>query len=399
MSRLSPQQVAIILASKAANIAIGITDTNMMSVSQPAPNSEERIPDPLLYGGLYPAAMVLESWAYSGLVNATLKATGWSNYTFLNSILGEGLETARYKAEQVSAELTIGAYGLAASVPTDFGQRGAQTIAPNFPSAAANASPANATRGQMFNFYFRSLKPSIYKHDLDNQLLPIVGPKGIMRLQPIITTLTESYNPAWEKQPILGNVQQIHRYSRTDRSISLGFSMFADSYQQLQFNTWRLNWLADHCYGRLMNFDEFQEASGGQSENPSRFVQNVEYKEFPFMKLTVGTVFVELPCYIDSMNITYDMNAPWELGDQLENRATKWNNLQFPFKVDINLSLNVLYDTIDPTSRNFYRQHLELGAADYIKWTPGAGSTNPDDDQSILGIIGDAVRSIIPGRN
>jgi hypothetical protein len=404
MSRLSPNEVNIVLASKAANLLLGITDTNVMSVSRPATRSEEMIPDPLLYGGVYPAAMVLESWAYSGLVNATIKSTEWSNYTFFNSLIGQALETAKYKAEQLSAELTIGAYGLANTVPGNFSQTLAQTITPNYPSERADASSKEAARGQMFNFYFRSLKPSIYKQDKDNQdkdnqLNPILGPRGIMRLQPIITSLTESYNPNWEKQPILGSVQQIHRYVRTDRSISLGFTMFADSYQQLQFNIWRLNWLADHCYGRLMNFDDFRQDNQNQNTDSSKFVQNIEYKEFPFIKVTIGTVFVELPCYIDSMNITYAMDAPWEIGDQLENRASKWNSLQFPFKIDVSVTLNVLYDTIDPTNKNYYRQYLETDASNYIKWTSDAGNTNPDDDIKYFDIFGDTVRSIIPGAN
>jgi len=100
--------------------------------------------------------------------------------------------------------------------------------------------------------------------------------------------------------------------------------MFADSYQQLQFNIWRMNWLANHCYGSLKNFNDFIEApADNQSNDRSRFVSNIEYKEFPFMKLTIGTVFVEVPCYINNMNVNYDMDAPWETGDETENQLTK----------------------------------------------------------------------------
>jgi len=42
----------------------------------------------------------------------------------------------------------------------------------------------------------------------------------------------------------------------------------------------------------------------------SKFTQTVEYKEFPFIKITVGTVLIEVPCYITNLSVNYHMEAP-----------------------------------------------------------------------------------------
>jgi hypothetical protein len=50
---------------------------------------------------------------------------------------------------------------------------------------------------------------------------------------------------------------------------------------------------------------------GGENiSTNSRFTQTVEYKEFPFIKITVGTVLIEVPCYITSLSVNYHMDAP-----------------------------------------------------------------------------------------
>ena len=394
-------KVSAIVLAKGAMIALGIVDTLDPSVSMPSGDAPETFIDPLLYGGVFKQAMVLENWAYNALVNELINGNLFNgdSYYFFHTV-APLLESARYLAQQLTSELTSNLYGLASVADsfgaiTQFTSFVTQGIVPNYPADRAQVSSKNAARGQDFQFYFRSLKPSIFKEDLtpfDGNPLNKIAPKGIMRLKPIINNLSESYKPNWEKQNILGNVQQLHRYVRTDRSISINFSLFADSYQQMQFNIWRLNWLANHCYGKLMNFDSFKATN---QEDRSKFVQNVEYKEFPFIKITVGTVLVEVPCYIDSMGVTYDMKNPWEMGDDIINRVSKWKNLQFPFKVDITLSLNVLYNVLDPTENNFYRQYFGT-ENNYLRWTKDAGNTNPDDDppKSLLGNVAGAVGNL-----
>lgn len=393
MSNLKPSQLANILGWKAGLFALGITDQNAMSVGLPHPDLTETVVDPLLYGGIYPQAMAIETWAYSALVKDSMQSVALGDpYTFFHSLPWMAMDIAKYKIDQLTFELTTAAYGLAnISINGWDIVLSPENIVPNFPAEFAHRNEASAARGQYFNFYFRSLKPSMWRNDLTTG-----KPKGIVRFQPIIKGLSESYSPKWNRSSILGSVQQHHRYVQTDRSIRLEFTMFADSYQQLQFNIWRLNWLADHCYGRLTNMSEFRERS--DDSDTSKFVQNIEFKEFPFMEMTVGTVFVKLPCYIDSMNVTYDMEAPWELGNSYENRLTRWNNLQFPYKIDVSLSLMVLYDKIDPTRSHFYRQYFATKSPEYLKWSENSDHTNPDEDTDsfgLLDLLGD-VTNIIP---
>lgn len=379
----------IVRASKAAMIAIGIVDRNqpMISVVGDEAGSPNKM-DAFLFGGVYGEAAQLQSIGASLLSLSVLKSLQ-NNGTYFDSIIGVAIETLKFKMEQIISETLVGGY---AALNFDiFGSSRLtalirQTLIPSFPSARATTSHSDSTRGQFFQFYFRSLKPSIWKSDIGNKL----APKGVVRFKPIITSLSDSYSPKWSQQNILGSVQQIHRYERTDRSIDMAFSLFADSFLELQFNIWRLNWLADHCYGSLRNFDEFQKERqvGGDK---SKFVQNIEYKEFPFMRATVGTVFIELPCYISSLKHNFMMDDGWELGDEMENAIMKRKNIQFPFKIDISLNLTVLYDKEDPTSYNYYRQYFELELGKYMRWSENGWSTNPDDDAS--GLL-NAIRSL-----
>jgi len=99
--------------------------------------------------------------------------------------------------QQITADATAGLYGLTRRLSTDsFGQIARTSIVPNFPSEFADAKPADITHGQMFNFYFRSLKPSLFRHDQEAKAPTSIGPKGVVKFQPIITQLSESYNPS-----------------------------------------------------------------------------------------------------------------------------------------------------------------------------------------------------------
>jgi hypothetical protein len=190
------QRVTAIVLAKGVMLGIGIVDSLDPSVSLPSNNQPETFVDPLLYGGVFKQAMVLENWAYNALMNELINGTVFEgdSYLYFHTI-GPLLESARYLAQQLTSELTSNLYGLASKIPqSQFTSFVTQGIVPNYPSDKADVNSKIAAKGQGFQFYFRSLKPSIFKDDTKSTLSTI-APKGIMRLQPIINDLSESYKP------------------------------------------------------------------------------------------------------------------------------------------------------------------------------------------------------------
>ena len=210
-----------------------------------------------------------------------------------------------------------------------------QFIIPQYPFRNINNTKHNKEiiSGQYFDFYFKSLKPSYYKNENKAE-------RGILRFNPIITTFSEQYAPSWKETEILGHILGIHNYKTTKRTLNLGFDLFAIDKAEMKFNMDRLNWLAEHTYGGLNSISNFTE----EPSDPSAFAQSVEFKEFPFIEVTIGNVVKEQPCYMTALNINHAVgsDAVWDL------------NKQLPHKVSITLNLTILYKEKHLNDKTFY---------------------------------------------
>ena len=67
-------------------------------------------------------------------------------------------------------------------------------------------------------------------------------------LQAIINSLSETYTPTWNARHYFGRSEQAHTYTFTDRTIDIGFTVFANEMRQLQNVYERVVWLAQQCY-------------------------------------------------------------------------------------------------------------------------------------------------------
>jgi len=243
----------------------------------------------------------------------------------------------------------------------------------NFIAASSYTNKSAIIQKQVYQFYLRSLKPSLWNFDKkiesmgDEENKP--EPRGVILLPPSISNLSESYNPSWEQQNILGNTQQLHKYQYTDRKIELTLELYAQNPVELQKNIFRLNWLVDHTYGKLNNFSSIPKSSNESNipEN-AKFIQSIEYKEYPFIRLTLGSIFNEVPCYISSLSINYHLDAPWE-GARETSDPKDAKKIQWPHWITVTLSFNILFDTIDPTKNAFYSQNGLHDAKNIIETT------------------------------
>ena len=320
--------------------------------------------DSILYSGA-------QSSAYNGfnfIINYLISNIRGSDYYLFDNTLSQLLNAAKWFLQKDifnNIEIEV-AKLVTISEKHDWNL----SIFSKIPARKAHIDKKSAAGNQHFQFFFRSLKPSIWKEDAG--FVPAKAPKGILLLPSSIKNFSENYNASWNQQNILGNVQKIHKYQYTDRSISLTIDLFSHSLSELRYNIWRLNWLADHTYGNLSTFSKEP-----TKEDNFKFMQKVEFKEQPFIRATIGSVINELPCYINSLNINYHMDKPWAIGSDIMNRIKGSKELQYPHLITVTLALNVLYDVLDPTSNSYYTQDGSLERKDkdkidsklkYIEW-------------------------------
>ena len=110
------------------------------------------------------------------------------------------------------------------------------------------------SQGQQFPFVFSTV------NKIDGGFNGSGQPRfQICYLQAIINSLSETYAPVWASRHFFGRSEQAHTYTFTDRTIDIGFTIYANEMRTLQNVYERVLWLAQQCYpdydntGRMKN--------------------------------------------------------------------------------------------------------------------------------------------------
>tara|TARA_Y100000310_G_scaffold91629_1_gene89045 strand:+ start:2851 stop:5106 length:2256 start_codon:yes stop_codon:yes gene_type:complete len=144
-------------------------------------------------------------------------------------------------------------------------------------------------------------------------------------LQAIINSLSESYTPTWNARHFFGRSEQAHTYTFTDRTIDVGFTIFANEMRQLQNVYERVVWLAQQCYP---DYD----LGGRMSEGP-------------IIAMRVGDLFQYKAGMIRSLS--YD----WMFG------GGKWemtSGMRMPQGCTVTMSYQVIHESMPNRDTDFY---------------------------------------------
>ena len=145
-------------------------------------------------------------------------------------------------------------------------------------------------------------------------------------LQAIINSLSEAYTPTWASKHYFGRSEQTHTYTFTDRTIDLGFTIFANEMRQLQNVYERVLWLAQQCYPE---FDNTGRMSTG-----------------PIVALRVGDLFQYKTGVI--RNLSYDWlgfgGGKWEMT----------SSARMPQGCVVTMSYQIIHDSMPTRNTNFY---------------------------------------------
>jgi hypothetical protein len=145
-------------------------------------------------------------------------------------------------------------------------------------------------------------------------------------LQAIINSLSESYTPTWNSKHFFGRTEQAHTYTFTDRTIDIGFTIFANEMRQLQNVYERVVWLAQQCYP---DYDP----------GTSRMLEG------PLVAMRVGDLFQYKAGIIRSLS--YD----WMFG------TGKWeltSGVRMPQGCTVTMSYSVIHDNMPSRDTDFY---------------------------------------------
>jgi len=174
-----------------------------------------------------------------------------------------------------------------------------------------------------------------------------------------ISGISETISPSWDSAKFLGSAFNYYTYGGVERSVSFTLTLYSTNSQEHVACWERINFLTSLAY-----------PAGYYGET---------YVIAPFTRVTIGNLYHNKECIIDSLSYTVDDTAGWEIGDNKSyggdggrvnietdgdtaEVAKPLNGYKLPMVVSVNISLKFM-ESRNNTVSNFY----------------GFGSTLPKD--------------------
>ena len=173
-----------------------------------------------------------------------------------------------------------------------------------------------------------------------------------------ITGISETISPSWDSAKFLGSAFNYYTYGGIERSVSFTLTLYSTNSQEHVAMWERINFLTSLAY-----------PAGYYGET---------YVIAPFTKVTIGNLYENKECIIESLSYTVDDNGGWEIGSnksyggkkvKIETDGKKpelaktLNDYKLPLVVSVNMTLKFM-ESRNNTVSNFY----------------GFGSTLPKDN-------------------
>jgi hypothetical protein len=109
-----------------------------------------------------------------------------------------------------------------------------------------------------------------------------------------INGLNETISPSWDSNRFLGNAYNFYTYNSIERSVSFSFKVYSLNQQEHVAAWQKLNFLTGLAY----------------PQTSTSFIYTVP----PFLKFTLGDMYKNKECFIESLSFEIDDNTPWEIG-------------------------------------------------------------------------------------
>ena len=156
-----------------------------------------------------------------------------------------------------------------------------------------------------------------------------------------LTSLTDSFNSQWQPQQMIGRADPNYIYSGYTRQINLDFDIYATDRDEMKPIWRKLNALASYTA------PEYTKESIGLVG--------------PWMRFTLGDLYVQQPIFIDSLYYTlHDTETTWEIN--IEQDPTM---MQAPKKISVNMSINIETDELPQKGGRMFSLAKKFNADGY----------------------------------
>lgn len=146
-----------------------------------------------------------------------------------------------------------------------------------------------------------------------------------------IDSVNDTFSPQWSPISMLGRADQNYHYTSFSRELNLDFSIYATDRDELKPIYRKLNALAGYT-------------------TPDYSAQNSIGLIGPWMRITIGDLFYQVPAVISSLSYTLgDSESPWEI-----NIEDDPENMQVPHRISVSISFSIITDWLPEKGGQFY---------------------------------------------
>lgn len=176
-------------------------------------------------------------------------------------------------------------------------------------------------------FYFTGpkLSPNT-RHESDKNTID-----DIIVFRATIDSVGDTFSPQWSPYSLIGRADQNYHYTSFSREVSLDFTIYATDRDELKPIYRKLNALAGYT-------------------TPDYSAQNSIGLIGPWLRITIGDLFNQVPAVISSLNYTFgDQDSPWEI-----NIEDDPENMQVPHKIAVSISFSIISEWLPEKGGQFY---------------------------------------------
>lgn len=152
----------------------------------------------------------------------------------------------------------------------------------------------------------------------------------IIAFRATLDSLSDSHNPGWNAVSMIGRADPNYVYTGYTRDVSLNFTVYATSRDEMKPIWRKLNALAGYTA-------------------PDYGSKTIALKG-PWMRITIGDLFYQQPAIVTSLSYTLaDSDTTWEIN--IEDDPTM---MQLPHKVTVQMGFNLITDYLPEKGGRFY---------------------------------------------
>jgi hypothetical protein len=316
-----------------------VNDTRLDGASAATRGIRNKDVNGSVFGAAYAAASATPGGVYK-LINLE-SVYGWGNHGDINALrrdftsrshvatrwkLGQGNSRGSWVPTVNPVEVVTEFRGDKINV-IDFGERKLSQV--------YRWKPETTTRAERWNNFVSAT-------DLTKDFIKFyfTGPKlqngidetdDIIVFRASITEFSDTHSPSWQSVQMIGRADPNYIYTGYNREVSLSFTVYATSRDEMKPIYRKLNALAGYTVPDYAN-------------------NNTIAMKSPWMRMTIGDLLVQQAVLINSLTYTFvDTDTTWEIN--IEDDPTM---MQVPHKISVSMGLNVITDSLPQKHGRMY---------------------------------------------